>query len=153
MPGSMPYVLDKGPYFSVVETLLDVPAFRAHALLELRSGTPIADLCGFDSTSLDADGRTPTQRRDHLNREWFAIGGNDWWVGYDGGDTHAILREAMERAIEVSFGIDHGAALPNGVNAIGDWETASLAARPATRHWPINVNWICQGPWFQCWVL
>jgi len=141
MSGFMPYLVDKGPYFSVIESKLAEPVTRAHALRDLRAGVAIADLVGFDSTSLAADGRTEATRKKHLNEDWFGHGGVPmFWFGYDG-DPESILREAMARAIEVSFGLEHGDPEPP------DAEAAS------GRHWPIDLYWICQGPWFQCWVV
>jgi hypothetical protein len=40
----------------------------------------------------------------------------------------------------MSLGIAHDAPVPPD-------------ATHAARFWPIDVYWICQGPWFQCWVL
>lgn len=178
MPGSMPYVLDKGPYFSVIESILANPSMRADRLIQLRAGqlhngvTPgpmLADLCGFNYPSLAAG---PADVADHLNRQWFGMtqlpGGawvkgdcsgpqTGWWTGYVG-DPEATMREGMIRAIEVSFGIDHGAAAPLWIQPHADWAPAHdwAADHPApdgTRVWPIDVNWICQGPFFQCWIL
>ena len=191
MPGSMPYILDRGPYFSVVESMLANPAKRADALLKLRHGQPegvapprplntmLAEMCGFDSTNLGrpdnpstpadegfGDRMTEADRKDHLNEDWFGIYGNPlskhpgdlptgFWEAYQG-DPEAILREGMIRAIEVSFGINHNAAPP--VDAIEDWNQATAtwpsghASAIGARHWPIEVTWICQGPWFQCWI-
>jgi hypothetical protein len=93
-------------------------------------------------------------RESHLNTDWFGMspGPNNtwlkpspmlprpfptgWWNGYQG-DPEAIMREGMIRAVEVSYGIDHGAAVPD----------------PPPRFWPIDVTWICQGPFFQCWIM
>jgi hypothetical protein len=57
-----------------------------------------------------------------------------FWKGYQG-DPEKILREGLERAIETSLGIDYGAdpIVP-------------------TRNLPIDIEWVCQGPFFQCWV-
>ena len=46
----------------------------------------------------------------------------------------------MIRAIEMSFGLEHGDPAPD-------------PSRADRRNWPIDMYWICQGPWFQCWVL
>jgi hypothetical protein len=140
MSGFMPYVLDKGPYFEVIESKLADPATRAHALRDLRNNVPIADLVGFDSTNLGADGRTPDTRKQHLNSDWFGVGGPMFWLGY-AGNPELILRNAMERAIEMSFGLEHCDPVPTDAQAASG------------RHWPIDLYWICQGPWFQCWVL
>jgi len=147
MSGFMPYVLEKGPYFAVLEEKLADPAKRRQALIDLRADHAIAPMVGFDSTNLGTpppnptgDGRDTATRELHLNQDWFGIGQPSFWIGYDG-DAQAILREAMKRAIEVSFGMEHDDPVPT-VNAAVNG-----------RHWPIDVYWICQGPWFQSWVL
>ena len=58
-----------------------------------------------------------------------------FWTGYQG-HPEKILRAAMIGAIEVSLG------LPPGGDPVN-----------ATREWPIDFYWVCQGPWFQAWVL
>jgi len=185
MPGTMPYVLDKGPYFSVVESRLDNLPTRAQALLDLRAmaaangqgppGTMVADICGFDSKNLGSpnpptgDHRTPAARKRHLNEDWFGMSDASgvWrkqppplnastgcWANY-AGDAEAILREGMIRAIEVSFDIPTGGPPPADVHAIPQWNQAvawQANHSPTSRHWPIDVTWICQGPFFQCWV-
>jgi hypothetical protein len=153
MPGAMPYLLDKGPYFEVIEDILSNGARRIAALGALRNGAPLAGLVGFDSDSLSGDGQTMEYRVDHLYKDWFGmiqdttpgpwhkqpgVFPTGFWRGYQG-DPEAILRETMERAIELSLGLAPGAALPS--------------PNATARDWPIDVYWICQGPWFQCWVL
>jgi hypothetical protein len=145
--GPMPYVLEMGPYFSVLEDLLGDPARRAKTLARLRAGDPLSDLVGLESNSLDGDQHDRNYRVDKLNRGWFGMTrpGGRWqknldavptghWHGYQG-DPEAIMRATLIRAIEVALGIDHG-------------------TDPATRSrfWPIDFYWICQGPFFQGWV-
>lgn len=147
MPGVMPYVMEKGPYLSVIEYLLE-PDRRVAALQKLRAGVPIADLVGFHAPGLDPDGRTEATRKQHLRRDWF--GAEDaqdkpttgFWQGYNG-DVEAIVREGVIRAIEVAAGLDHPA---------GDGGGSGGPSPVATRRWPISVYWVCQGPWFQSWV-
>jgi hypothetical protein len=141
MSGFMPYLVEKGPYLSVMESKLADPPTRAQALLDLRANVPLADLVGFDSANLGQDNLTEDQRKQHLNDDWFGFGATSmFWVGYDG-NPEIIMREGMIRAIEVSFGLEHDDPPPLGARA------------SSGRHWPIDVYWICQGPWFQCWVL
>ncbi len=152
----MPYVVESGPYLSVLASKLADAGRRAALLTELRNGTALSRLCGFDSTNLGADGLDEESRVEHLNRDWFGMapvaGGQagawqkqpnkvptGFWVGYQG-DTESILREAMMRALEVSFDLPPKGAAP-------------ARAETAARRWPIDVYWICQGPWFQGWVL
>ena len=156
----MPYVLDKGAYFEVLESILSDPAARIAGLTKLRGGTPLADLCGFDSKNLgtpsapgyggSGDRRTPDERVAHFNKDWMGmvpVGGRwtkapnafptGFWASYQG-DPEAILRATLERAIEVSLDLEPGGA-----------------ADPCCldRTWPIDLYWVCQGPVFQCWVL
>src|SRR6478672_10142047 len=162
MPGPMPYLLDKSAYFEIVDSLLSDPAERISILQQLRNNAPLSDLAGFDSTNLgtppdptvnyagSGDKRTPAQRVEHLNEDWFGMSNatGQWqktgtfptgfWGDYQG-DPEAIMRVAMIRAIEVSLGIPPGGDPP---------DLCCLE-----RRWPIDVYWLCQGPWFQCWVL
>jgi hypothetical protein len=173
--GPMPYVMDIGPYFSVLETRLNTPAIRTDILTRLRHGALVSDIAGLDSHSLDADGHTPAYRVDVLNQCWFGMKQNasggwvtqptafptGFWNGFQG-DPHAILRAGLIRAIEVSLGIDHGAYTP-GANQpkrgrIGKGIVGHRVRKwfgnwfGGNRHWPIEISWVCQGPFFQCWV-
>ena len=166
MSGYMPYVMEKGPYFAVIEDRLSDPVQRDLLLTALYNGVALSSICGFDSTSLDLppaktkpkgmdhDGQMK-DRVEHLDRDWFGMvqdPSGAWrphvpvrdeqtgfWTDYQG-DTEAILRAAMIRAIEVS--LDLAPAGPQGP-----------AASVGTRFWPIDFYWICQGPWFQSWVV
>jgi hypothetical protein len=155
----MPYVFEKGPYFEIAESLLaDVPT-RITLLGRLRDpANDLAPLTGADSPNLDAGPYTYEERLEHLYHGWFGYDGsslNGWvkhlrsgpdnvtgdWEGYVG-DPESIMREAVIRAIEVSLGIAHSddpEDLP---------DPCCLA-----RTWPIDMYWVCQGPWFQCFVL
>ncbi|MDQ1383793.1 MAG: hypothetical protein QOG65_1172 [Actinomycetota bacterium] len=141
MSGFMPYLVEKGPYLSVLESKLAQPKTRAGILRDLYAGVALADLVGFDSTNLVPDGMSEAERKRHLNEDWFGFNGQPmFWVGFDG-KPEIIMREGMIRAIEMSFGLEHGDPAPDDAKA------------SSGRHWPIDVYWICQGPWFQCWVL
>lgn len=146
--GPMPYVMDKGPYFSVLEDRMATAARRTQMLLDLRNNVDLSSLVGLNSTSLVGDGKQVGQRVAVLNTLWFGmkLTGNRWvpqpnafptghWQGYQG-DPEKILRRTLIRAIEVSLGVDYGA------NPAG-----------ATRLWPIDIVWVCQGPFFQGWVM
>jgi hypothetical protein len=158
MPGVMPYVMEKGPYFSVVESRLADPADRRRLLTDLKGGVALSSICGFDSTTLDLsdppNGPHDAQEKarvEHLDHDWFGMepdANGDWqyktpkgaeptgfWHGYQG-NPEKILRAAMIGAIEVSLGLPPGGQPAN-----------------AKREWPIDFYWVCQGPWFQCWVL
>lgn len=156
----MPYDLEKGPYFSVVEDFLSDHTRAVDTLLSLRGGVDVVHLGVLESPSLNPDGRTPLDRARHLNEDWFGMSWDaqqqkwhrqpppscpppppppttGFWQNWYG-DAEAIFRETMIRAIEVSLGVDHGHALASGGTT--------------PRHWPIELFWKCQGPWFEGWV-
>jgi hypothetical protein len=146
--GPMPYVLDIGPYLSVLEDRLADSVSRVAFLRKLRGPELLSSFVGLDSANLAGDGHDFDYRVKILNSKWFGMvpqGRNGWvkqphvfptgfWKGYQG-DPESILREGLERAIEVSLGVDYGAdpIIP-------------------THNLPIDINWVCQGPFFQCWV-
>ena len=82
MSGNMPYVVDKGPYFSVLEAKIADPQLRRDALTELRNpAVDLADLCAFESSTLDGpnppgDGRTYWDRYDHFRWDWLGQDGH-----------------------------------------------------------------------------
>jgi hypothetical protein len=145
MSGLMPYVVEKGPYFSALESMIADPARRVHALGEVKNGTDLALLCGFDPPNFagpipQGDGRTYDNRYWHFEYDWLGIGAPYFWSNWEGGKPEAILREGMQRALEMSMGLEYNEEPPAAPN------------RPK-RLWPIDFYWICQGPFFQCWVL
>lgn len=154
MVGSMPYSLEKGPYFSVLEDYVNGSRQRARsALEELRAGAPIATIGALDSKTLDAGPYDTAALVAHLNTDWFGfqqVGGawapqdpydpktnptTGFWVGWYG-DCEAIFRETLIRACELSLGLDHGESAPMRI----------------TQHWPIELFWRCPVPWFEGWV-
>jgi hypothetical protein len=180
--GPMPYVMDVGPYLSVLENQLNTPAKRAQILARLRNRDLLSSIVGLDSTNLYQDGKQPDERVKILNECWFgmtrnAAGGWDpqplafptgFWNGYQG-DPQEILRAGLIRAIEVSLGINHGAqwsgstpSANGGFRRRIDTALEKLLGNRfgkrlrglfnGTRDWPIEISWVCQGPFFQCWV-
>jgi hypothetical protein len=93
-----------------------------------------------------------------MNRDWFGLpstGAGGWgpqapygpshtttgfWSNWYG-DAEAIVRATTTRAIEVSFGIAHGAAVPAG----RDGRVTDASVR---RNWPIEFWWVCGERWF-----
>jgi hypothetical protein len=160
--GGMPYQLEKGPIWSVVESALAAGPSEAYELLTLlRDPThQIADGPLVASKSLDdpKTGSTKTTRGEHLNTDWFGMvkqsngawqkqpasafdpqthPSTGYWINY-WGDVESIVRETFVRAIEVSLGLRHG-------------EAHSPRAR-FTRHWPVSVFLKCPTPWFEGWI-
>jgi hypothetical protein len=159
MSGGMPYQLEKGPYFSVAESMLDLGCCceeRFELLKSMLAGADTDALPTLDSQTL---GKGPlqelAQRLDHQNEHWFGKQRDPegrwldqpafdpqhpkptgyWYQWY--GDAEAIVREVFVRAIEVSLGIDHGADLQTVV---------------PMRCWPIEIFWRCPAPWMEGWV-
>jgi hypothetical protein len=160
MSGNMPYVVEKGPYFAVLEAKLADQTRRIDSLRQLRTANPdLAALCAFESSTLNGpvndpnlpgDGRSYDDRYCHFNWDWLGQTNGDcpppanysgyFWANWISGSPAAILREGMQRALEVSMGLEHGESLPP-------------PSKAPKRFWPIDFYWICQGPFFQCWVV
>jgi hypothetical protein len=163
MPGGMPYQLEKGPYFSVTESMFDFggSAQQRLALLALMlAPTDPNALPTLNSTSLNQGPLpNPNARRDHMNTHWFgrtynpATGTWDNQADFDPrdpkstgywrnwyGDAGGIVAQTFIRAVEVSLGLDH---VPP------DTDVTQLHPR---RCWPIEVFWRCPAPWFEGWV-
>ncbi|MGQ0431539.1 MAG: hypothetical protein ACT452_03925 [Microthrixaceae bacterium] len=156
MVGSMPYSLEKGPYFSVIEDFANGSRARMiETLAHLRSGAPISQLRALDSTTLDKGPYSTQQLADHLNTDWFgfvkdATGAwvrqppfdtnsadhTGFWMEWYG-DCEAVFRETLIRGCEVSLGLDHG-QVPRG--------------QATPRYWPVEIFWRCPIPWFEGWV-
>jgi hypothetical protein len=163
MSGGMPYQLEKGPYFSVTESMIaavgTTPATRL-ALLQMIIGSTSHDgLPSLESTSLDAGPQNQEARRDHMNEHWygktFDRTTGQWidqpafdlltnrttgyWMNWYG-DAEGIVQQTFVRALEVSLGIDHITPSTN------------FATIVPTRCWPIEVFWRCPAPWMEGWV-
>jgi hypothetical protein len=163
MPGGMPYQLEKGPYFSVAESMLDFggSAQQRLALLALMLAPEDPNqLPTLDSTTLDQGPlNTPDLRRDHMNTHWFgrtrdpASGvwhdqapfnpahpmSTGYWRNWYG-DAGGIVAQTFIRAVEVSLGLDH---VSRGTDV----------SKLKPQHcWPIEVFWRCPAPWFEGWV-
>ena len=163
MGSHMPYQLEKGPYFSVTESLLDDLELRIDTLIGLRRKIDPDDMNTLESTTLDtAAGNVNTyqERLKHQNHEWYGrqpIANNRWadqpkfdenypkptgfWHNWYG-DAEGIVRETFARAIEVSLGIPHDE----------DMTDAGWIRQNRKRTWPIEIFTRCPAPWFEGWV-
>ena len=167
MGGHMPYQLEKGPYFSVTESVFDDLDLRIGVLVGLKTPTPNFDpdaLPTLESTSLNTTVgpvRTHDARKQHENAEWYGKSydtNTHKWVrqpAFDRqhpkatgfwhnwyGDAEGIVRETFARAIEVSLGLQD---TPNAADAV--WIRQHM-----TRSWPIEIVTRCPAPWFEGWV-
>jgi hypothetical protein len=151
----MPYTLAKGPILAALEDVANpsTPAELARlqtALGLLRDPSSRLGDTGLVPTVGAIAGLPPLDER--LEANWFgrtraasgdwvdqpAFGGGNVRTGYFRryyGDVEAILKETCVRAVELAFGIDHGADLAT-----------------ATRQWAIELLWKCPNPWFEGWV-
>jgi hypothetical protein len=158
MVGSMPYTLEKGPYFSVIEDFANGSLERMlDTLAHLRAGGRISQLRALDSTTLDTGPYSTQELADHLDTEWFGFvrdpttgeltrrqptfdptsaNHTGFWVGWHG-DCEAVFRETLIRACEVSLGLDHDE------KPIGE---------QTPRRWRLEMFWRCPIPWFEGWV-
>jgi hypothetical protein len=162
----MPYQLEKGPIWSVVESALQQGPKEAYSLLELLrdpshqiADGPLVKSKTLDYTDPKTGAKVTAQTRgDHLNHDWFGMvkqANGSWakepdsafdpqthpstgfWINY-WGDVEEIVRETFVRAIEVSLGLQHG-------------QIHSSRGR-FHRHWPVSIFLKCPTPWFEGWV-
>lgn len=162
----MPYSLEKGPTWSVVEAALSEDPVLTYWFLEyLRDDTrPIAAGPIVGSTTLDGGPTTEAERAEHLNTDWFGWKrdpAGDWvkpdprdfdpvtnpsigfWIGY-WGDVEPLVRQTFVRAIEASLELRHDETIANPAVELGPNRTR--------RFWPITVFLKCPTPWFEGWV-
>jgi hypothetical protein len=153
----MPYHLETGPTWSVIESVANRDqAGMLDLLRHLRLGTPLVDLAGMVSVTLDAGKYPPFAARvEHINGEVFGMKQDPktkkwskqpfdpknpqptgYWVGY-AGDVEAILRAALIRAAEVSLGLAH------------DEDPGHY---PPPRFWPVRVTLTCVFNWYEAWI-
>jgi hypothetical protein len=81
--------------------------------------------------------------------DWLPPQTTGMWNGYYG-NVELIVCETLLRMLEVSLGIPHGRAVPQGPNDESAFE--QQLASTATRVWPLCLFLTCPKPWFECWV-
>ena len=152
----MPFYLEKGPAFSVIEDYLNGSERRALKTLATiriprtdRRHTELWELPVFDPSTLPRPEGMPSYR-DDFRAKWCGFVRNDgeWvepdqdaddnvgiWQSYSG-KVEAITRQALRTALEFSLGLDREEPVPER----------------APRHWPIDMYWKCGQNWFEGWV-
>lgn len=171
MGQAMPYHMHKGHTWQTIDRYLsthdlDKRARRKAALLEaLRDTTNyprFSDVFNVvNPATYQPPGSPPnpvTSLLAHMNIDWFGLpsnGAGGWlpqppfdaahrttgfWSNWYG-DAERIVRDTTARAIEVSFGIKHGARVP-GSNDRG------VTDKALPRNWPIEFWWVCGERWF-----
>ena len=139
----MPYYLEKGPMFSVVEDYLNADTARAvDTLRELRkeSDDPtyveLWELGAFGSTNLSA--KPPPSYAKDFRDKWLGMGPDPsamMWDNYSG-DVNGITRLTIRTALEVALGVGKNEPVPD----------------TPPRHWTIDLFWKCGQNWFEGWV-
>jgi hypothetical protein len=166
MPG-MPYMLEKGSLFPVVEDYVSSIAQRLTLLENLKNrAVPVWDTGvlwpvaanhvrdhwlgnpAFDAAA--GEFRQPTTGNPATESP------TGFWLNWRG-PAEAILRETLHRAIEVSLGVAHqDSATPAGAAAAQAFVTSHDPAKappgPYSRWWPIEILWVCGAPNFQGWI-
>jgi hypothetical protein len=159
---AMPYNLEKGPYLSMFEDLLNRSPEQLYRCLQfLRDpARPVTGLLHEFTADIPA-GPFPTTRQlaAHIDRDWFGLPADadrpygtgeaqppwsadrhdttGFWTSWYG-DSHAVVRTLFIRACEISLDLAHGEEHPAG-----------SAFR---RHWPLNLFTICGIRWFEGWL-
>jgi hypothetical protein len=171
MGGYMPYQLEKGPYYSVTESVLGDLGLRINVLLGLLAGADPTAMPSLDSTSLDpaAGGiDVHADRITHQDVDWYgrtvpAPGGGleqppfdplaptstGFWHNWYG-DAEGIVHETYQRAIEVSLGLPHHD--PTSALPTAEQVHEYVHENEEGRFWPIEIFSRCPAPWFEGWV-
>jgi hypothetical protein len=157
----MPYQLEKGAIWSVVESAMAHDPQLLYTFIEnLRNPAfDIATGAIARSKSLDdpKTNSTAASRGEHLNTDWFGMvkdksgkwakrpdtdfnkktrPSTGYWINY-WGDVESIVRETLLRAGEVALGLASGEIHTGG---------------PFKRFWPVSLFLKCPTPWFEGWV-
>jgi hypothetical protein len=171
MSEGMPYQLEKGPFFSVVESMLErgysIPARLAlleQMVQQLAADVPPDNLPTLDSTTLNRPNRGSAEqqrreRRRHMNEEWFGKRPNRAGTGWDAqapfdpanptttGYWYQWYGDA-ERIVGTTF--IRAVEVSLGIDRTSA-ETDFEALQP--KHlWPIEIFWRCPAPWMEGWV-
>lgn len=158
----MPYAMEKGPYFSVVEDFVNGSQARAaQALGDLRNGVALTEMGPLD-VALAGSPYDAASLKYHVNHDWFgfepvsdATGAVTGWQAQPDfdpvlqpttgfwqhwyGTPERVFRQTLQRSLEVALGVEHHAGAGGG------------RVQP-TRHWPISMFWNCPHPWYEGWV-
>jgi hypothetical protein len=156
MPG-MPYNVEKGPYLSMLEHLLNRDrAQTARCLRSLRDTEKrVTDLLREFPTPIEGGRyRDTAALADHIDEDWFALAPSSsgretadqgpadvhrYWYHWRG-NAEGVVRETLIRAIEVALGLDHGQQVPDP------------GRDEAGRHWHVSLLTTCGFRWFEGWL-
>jgi hypothetical protein len=160
-PGGMPYVLArKNSIFRNVEAIGTNKEHQLKALKRLIDREP---LWTAPRVANNAAGQVVQTNVDHVRDHWFGspkvetVNGKStvkagadqsyplstnrtttgWWKGWQG-DAHEIVSETMQRAFQISLGVDDPKNPPS--------------TSQVKQCWPISVIWMCGAPMFQGFV-
>src|SRR5262245_13170624 len=75
MPGTMPYHLEKGPYFSILEDYCNASGTNVkRALKKRRDDIPIPEIGGLFNPQTLTAGPSPDDIKRHIYVDWFGFG-------------------------------------------------------------------------------
>jgi hypothetical protein len=153
--GVMPFHVEVGPNWEVLEDFCNDRDRLITALVRLNAGADLVGLGLFSSKTLVGGPLSLRELEDHGRRDWFGMRQDAgawhaqppfdpvtnpttgyWRQWY--GDADGIVRTTLRRAAEISLGLQPGE----------DPERA----RTGDQHWPIKVMIKCTQPWFEGWV-
>ncbi len=164
MPG-MPYMLEKGELFAVVEDYIADISRRLTLLQNLKDrSVPVWDTgvlwpAAMQHVRVDWLGNpafdpATKQFRQPPVADPSQAGPTGFWKQWHG-PAEAILRETLQRSIEVSLGVEHVASstAENAQSAPAtQFDPAEAPAGPYSRWWPVEMLWVCGAPNFQGWI-
>ena len=149
----MPYAMEIGPVFSLLNDYVEEKQHMVNLLTELRDPT-ITSLNQTEVFSSSSAKALPNNAITHIEQDWFGYrpgttkqdpfdpnnpGTTGWWTRWNG-DAAGITRETLVRALEVALGVPHVGAGEN------------TAPPEPTRCWRLQFIWACGAPFFQGWV-
>jgi hypothetical protein len=148
----MPYVMEIGTIFSLLNDYLEDRSHMVQMLTELRDPN-VTQLSQMEFFTQSPNPPTPATTWpavvSHIETDWFGWdplthqqppfnpvnpAQTGWWTRWYG-NADQITRETLRRALEVALGVAHDAA---GVTP--------------SRQWRVMFTWSCGAPMFQGWV-
>jgi len=179
MAGGMPYQLEKGPYFSVTESVLEDQAMRVDLLARLRRGEPFDEMPSLDASTLNAGPLSDfLSRIKHQNEDWYGKklvdpvtrrpvpAGTPGAVWQAQGPFDKTIDPATGRMRNPVTGYWYSwygdaeaimrrtftRAIEVALGVVHDETANTVSAINPARNWPIEVFWRCPAPWFEGWV-
>jgi hypothetical protein len=159
---AMPYWLEIGAILSYLNEYCEDEDRARTLLAELKQTNAAGQLLPFDQTTFmqELPARLPKvpdpvhpgqliSPVEHIARDWLGEQSGvwdplhpqqtGWWTGWRG-NAEGIIRETVQRGLEVLLGVNHGVA------------PATAKSGKSKRKWRIDFSWACGSAMFQGWV-